>query len=229
MLPSASRSIRTRTYIRYGYFLGTCDFDPGPGTYDLTSPGGEDVFVSKLDSTGSFVWAARLGGASTDIARGVASSAAGNVHTVGYFLGTADFDPGPGIYELTADSADAFVSKLGPSTPVRARQGARRHDARADSFRYPHTLVAERLLGFRAVRLLRRVAGILVEPLLVRLLGRRRRFHRRSAATRDGRVLPRRSARTAGVEGSYGTDSSGNERATGTVVCEPVHVPDCSP
>lgn len=96
-----------------GGFLGTADFDPGPGVLNLTSFGA-DAFVCKLDSAGALVWARKLGGTSTDGADSVAVDAAGNVYTVGVFQGTADFDPGPGTFELTADpgSSDAFVSKL---------------------------------------------------------------------------------------------------------------------
>jgi len=96
-----------------GYFEGTADFDPGPGTYELTSVGIRDVFISKLDGAGNFVWAGRMGGTSLDSAQGVTVDASGDVYTVGYFLTTADFDPGPGTYYLTsAGSLDAFVSKL---------------------------------------------------------------------------------------------------------------------
>src|SRR5437867_570055 len=50
-----------------GIFQGTADFDPGPGTYNLTSASSTfDVFISKLDSAGNFVWARRLGGANVD-------------------------------------------------------------------------------------------------------------------------------------------------------------------
>jgi len=96
-----------------GYFSGTADFDPGPGTGNLTSAGGFDIFVSKLDSDGNYVWAKSIGGASTDIGYGIAVDGAGNVYTSGYFESTADFDPGPGTTDLTsAGGKDIFVSKL---------------------------------------------------------------------------------------------------------------------
>ena len=96
-----------------GQFAHTIDCDPGPGIYILTSAGDSDVFISKLDNDGNFVWARQLGGASEDLAYGVAVDADGNVYTVGQFYGTADFDPGPGIYNLTSEGGNAaFVWKL---------------------------------------------------------------------------------------------------------------------
>jgi len=96
-----------------GQFEGTADFDPGPGNYDLTSAGSLDVFISKLDNAGNFVWARRMGGTKFDAGLGVASDAAGNVFAVGQFEGTADFDPGPGIHNLaSAGFDDVFISKL---------------------------------------------------------------------------------------------------------------------
>ena len=99
-----------------GYFQNTADFDPGTGISNLTSANGNDVFVSKLDSSGNFVWARRLGGTSTDIGNAIAVDAAGNVYTTGYFKGIADFDPGIGTSDLTAvGNQDVFVSKLDSS------------------------------------------------------------------------------------------------------------------
>ena len=103
-----------------GYFAGTVDFDPGAGTYNLTSAGNDDVFVSKLNSSGDYVWAKTFGGAGGggDYDRGnsVAVDASGNIYTTGYFAGTVDFDPGAGTINLTsAGGTDVFVSKLNSS------------------------------------------------------------------------------------------------------------------
>jgi len=96
-----------------GWFSGTADFDPGQGTFNLTSGGFVDVFVSKLDTNGDFIWARAMGGTTINRALGIAVDAAGSVYTTGLLVGTADFDPGPGMFELTsAGATDIFVSKL---------------------------------------------------------------------------------------------------------------------
>lgn len=96
-----------------GQFGSTVDFDPGTGTFNMTASGATDVFIQKLDKDGNFIWAQQLGGGTSEIARSIAISNTGNVYSVGYFLGTVDFDPGPGIYNLTSvASYDIYVSKL---------------------------------------------------------------------------------------------------------------------
>jgi hypothetical protein len=96
-----------------GSFSGSADFDPGPGTYNLSSRGNYDAFVLKLNSTGDFVWARSMGGTGYDYSLGIAVAPDHSVYTTGSFEGTADFDPGPGAYNITsAGGADPFVSKL---------------------------------------------------------------------------------------------------------------------
>ncbi len=100
-----------------GFFAGTVDFDPGPGTYFLTStntaPG--DIFVSKLDAAGNFIWAKQMkavdGGG---VGLSIALDPSGNVYTFGSLLGTVDFDPGPGVSLLTCPEC-SFISKLDPA------------------------------------------------------------------------------------------------------------------
>jgi hypothetical protein len=68
-----------------GYFQGTSDFDPGSGTANLTAVGGQDIFVSKFDASGNFVWAKSMGGTSDEIGYYITVDASGNVYTTGYF------------------------------------------------------------------------------------------------------------------------------------------------
>jgi hypothetical protein len=99
-----------------GFFKGTADFDPGPGTFNLTAAGLQDIFITKMDAAGNLVWAKQLGGAADDYGRSIAVDAAGYVYITGSFMGTADFDPGPGIVTLASvGSWDAFVGKLDAS------------------------------------------------------------------------------------------------------------------
>lgn len=96
-----------------GYFGGTADFDPGAGTSNLTSAGGSDIFIQKLNSSGDFVWAKQMGGTSDDYGMSICTDASGNVFTTGYFDGTADFDPGVGTSNLTSTASyDIFIQKL---------------------------------------------------------------------------------------------------------------------
>jgi len=101
-----------------GSFISTGDFDPGPGIFNMTAAGNtptsNDLFVSKVDMNGNFIWAKRIGGiAGPDIAMGLCLDASENVYLTGYFSGTVDFDPGPGIFNMVAaGTEDIFVCKL---------------------------------------------------------------------------------------------------------------------
>lgn len=99
-----------------GLFKTTVDFDPGAGTTNLTSAGGFDIFILKLDSSGNYLWAKGIGGLSDDQTWSIASDGNGNIVTTGKFAGTADFDPGAGTANLTsAGRNDIFIQKLDSS------------------------------------------------------------------------------------------------------------------
>jgi hypothetical protein len=97
-----------------GYFSDTVDFDPGPGTYNLTSAGLTDVFFLKLSVQGSMTLAIRVGGPLGDMSSALCISDAGSLYATGHFYGIVDFDPGPGTYNLVATGSldDIFVMRL---------------------------------------------------------------------------------------------------------------------
>ncbi|MBI1184483.1 T9SS type A sorting domain-containing protein [bacterium] len=96
-----------------GNFLELVDFDPGAGNYDITSAGGRDVFIQKLDASGNFVWVKTFGGNLDDKPRGLKMDPSRNLYCAGVFYATADFDPGTGTANLTSKGfADNFVQNL---------------------------------------------------------------------------------------------------------------------
>lgn len=99
-----------------GTFEGIVDFDPGSSTYTLSSNGSRDIYVTKFDGNGNFLWAGAFGSATSDIGRSIELDASGNIYVAGAFQGTVDFDPGPAISSYTSNgSNDIFVLKLNSS------------------------------------------------------------------------------------------------------------------
>ncbi|HZV70634.1 MAG TPA: T9SS type A sorting domain-containing protein [Saprospiraceae bacterium] len=97
----------------YGYYDGTCDFDPGPNQHNLsTSSNSDDSYVLKLDLNGNFIWAVSVGGNGQEYAQRMSLDANGNIIAGGVFSGTSDFDPGPNqsIFS-TLGLADMFMVK----------------------------------------------------------------------------------------------------------------------
>jgi hypothetical protein len=101
-----------------GTFFGSVDFNPAPGTgsanvFTIAPSGLLDVFVSKFDNNGNFIWAKKIGGTSDDESGQLNVDEQGNVVTVGWFKGTVDFNPNSAVSNLTSAGAyDCFVQKL---------------------------------------------------------------------------------------------------------------------
>ncbi len=102
-----------------GGFVGTYDFDLGPGVNNLASSGYTDGFVERLDANGNFVWAGPMGGPGVDNFSTLCLDGAGNVCLTGRYgymgpnTSYADFDPGVGQYIINSvGNYDKFVEKL---------------------------------------------------------------------------------------------------------------------
>ena len=89
-----------------GYFSSTADFGGG----DVTSNGGSDIFVVKLDSDGSFQWVYTAGGSGNDRPFDIVTDSSGNSYITGAFNNTVNF--GSGNVTSAGNSDDIFVVKL---------------------------------------------------------------------------------------------------------------------
>jgi hypothetical protein len=89
------------------------DFDPGPGTNNLSSGPNSDAFIAKYSPTGQHLWAFSIGGSSDATSWGVALDASNNLLISGIFNGTnTDFDPSVSNALLSSSGgSDAFVAK----------------------------------------------------------------------------------------------------------------------
>lgn len=89
-----------------GSFDKSASFGEGD---DHTSLGESDIFVARFTPSGKLEWARTMGAEREDIAFGVASDAAGNTVTTGWYQGAVDFGKGP----LTSKgNKDVFALKL---------------------------------------------------------------------------------------------------------------------
>jgi hypothetical protein len=96
-----------------GIYGGGADFDPGTGTFFLPYYGGwSDVFISKLDASGNFVWAKSINGTGAESASSIVLDNTGNIFISGGFGSNVDFDPGTGVFNMTTTEASGFVLKL---------------------------------------------------------------------------------------------------------------------
>jgi hypothetical protein len=91
------------------------NFPTTPGAFDAVLGGAEDVFVAKLNPSGSALdYSTYIGGSNLDEAYGIALDTAGNAHVTGA-TNSADFPTTPGAFDGIWDGTDAFVTKLNAS------------------------------------------------------------------------------------------------------------------
>ena len=98
-----------------GTFRGTSEFSPGSGVNNLTSNGGYDIYIQKLDETGNLIWAKNIGGTANDLGK-VINDYSTHIIISGTFSNTVDFDPGAGTAMRTSNGgSDVFILALDPA------------------------------------------------------------------------------------------------------------------
>ena len=96
------------------------DFDPGSGLNIMKTSSGFQVYITKLDPSGNFIWAKSVGGQSDNnyTQNDIDVDNQGNCYVTGYYESSRDFDPGMNTYNLPGRpydnpfSAEKFILKL---------------------------------------------------------------------------------------------------------------------
>lgn len=102
-----------------GYYYPDADFDPGVATYSLTATGFGEMFILKLDSIGSFLWAKTTQGGFSSFntshvfAYSLALDSQNSVYITGPFSGRVDFNTDAGSDSLDSYTGNsAYILKL---------------------------------------------------------------------------------------------------------------------
>jgi hypothetical protein len=90
------------------YLCGTFYSSAYFGSHSVTSSGGRDVFIAKVNSAGTWQMAQSAGGSSTDNVRGIAVDGEHNIYLAGGFSNPMDFGP---LQINPVDSYDIYLAK----------------------------------------------------------------------------------------------------------------------
>ena len=97
-----------------GYFNTQATFGSGADLVQLTSAGGNDIFVAKYSSTGTLLWVRQSGGTGTDVAYTLKLDPSGNILVGGAFSGVATFGTDSNRQSITSQGGeDGFIAKYG--------------------------------------------------------------------------------------------------------------------
>jgi gliding motility-associated-like protein len=94
-----------------GHFESSITFQ-GSTPVTLTSSGGKDIFIAKLDPSGNVLWAKKAGGTADDSGLGISTNGT-YVFVTGYFRGTSTFGTGS---LTTWGGKDIFIACYGAVT-----------------------------------------------------------------------------------------------------------------
>lgn len=103
-----------------GSFTFHLSFNSGALTFD--SPWNGDAFALSLNASGDFNWAFTIPSSSLSSITGLGRDSAGNLYVGGDFFGTTDFDPGPGVINITVSPQDPSIYTLKLNTTLAVKE-----------------------------------------------------------------------------------------------------------
>lgn len=101
---------------KFGYFIETVNFSLNNEPNTITSSGGKDAYIMRINPDGTQAWIKTFGGMGEDVIAGIDFDQHGNIIAVGKFSDTVNFDlSGAGSPDFSATAIsyyDAFMLKL---------------------------------------------------------------------------------------------------------------------
>ncbi len=106
-------------YVTGNFSGNSIDFDQGIGVSNLSTYGGYDLFVLKIDINGTFKWVKQIGGSSSDNANHIEVNEDKDIFLAGTFRDTCDFDPEASVLNLySVANSDVFLHKISQPNTV---------------------------------------------------------------------------------------------------------------
>jgi hypothetical protein len=95
-----------------GMFKDTANFD-WSGTDNHTSVGNYDMYITKLNSSGTYQWTKTFGNTNFDTASSISIDPTdGNIYVTGYFTGSVNFNPSGSAWKNGGATGSIFVMKM---------------------------------------------------------------------------------------------------------------------
>jgi hypothetical protein len=96
-----------------GHFSNLVDFNPGEDSFEVSTLGQTDIFLSKFDGDGVFQWVITWGTEGYDNGLAVDVDSSGDIRITGCFEDTIDLDPSDSVDEHVSNGyVDIFILKL---------------------------------------------------------------------------------------------------------------------
>jgi len=96
-----------------GRFRGTVNFNKSGGSDRISSVGGGDAFVTKMDADGKYSWTITFGGTGNEFVYDIDFDNSNDIYVIGAFENSVDFDFGETTdIRTSAGQADIYVIKI---------------------------------------------------------------------------------------------------------------------
>ncbi|MBX7206021.1 MAG: T9SS type A sorting domain-containing protein [Bacteroidia bacterium] len=132
-----------------GKYIGSLDFDPGPGKAILNGKGpyanSYNIFLAKYNKVGGYEWAFSIGREYAVVGQAITCDSKGNVILTGCVGGASvDLDPGTGEYLVGSDKESSiFMAKYSPQGTLMWASHIKKASGAAENHQLPYDVACD--------------------------------------------------------------------------------------